>query len=53
MTPSDTLHFSYRALRAYPGRTALILLAMCIGVAAIILLTSLGEGARLYVIGQL
>ncbi|MDD5391544.1 MAG: ABC transporter permease [Thiothrix sp.] len=52
MKPQDTLHFSYRALRAYPGRTALILLAMCIGVAAIILLTSLGEGARLYVIGQ-
>lgn len=52
MTPPDTLQFSYRALRAYPGRTALILLAMCIGVAAIILLTSLGEGARLYVISQ-
>lgn len=52
MQPQDTLRFSYQALRAYPGRTALILLAMCIGVAAIILLTSLGEGARLYVIGQ-
>lgn len=52
MKAQDTLHFSYQALRAYPGRTALILLAMCIGVAAIILLTSLGEGARLYVIGQ-
>jgi putative ABC transport system permease protein len=52
MKTQDTLHFSYQALRAYPGRTALILLAMCIGVAAIILLTSLGEGARQYVIGQ-
>ncbi|WP_040839486.1 ABC transporter permease [Thiothrix nivea] len=52
MKAQDTLHFSYQALRAYPGRTALILLAMCISVAAIILLTSLGEGARLYVIGQ-
>lgn len=52
MKPQDTLHFSYQALRAYPGRTSLILLAMCIGVAAIILLTSLGEGARRYVIGQ-
>lgn len=52
MKPQDTLHFSYQALRAYPGRTALILLAMCIGVAAIILLTSLGEGARLYVVSQ-
>lgn len=52
MKTQDTLHFSYQALRAYPGRTTLILLAMCIGVAAIILLTSLGEGARQYVIGQ-
>ena len=52
MKLQDTLHFSYQSLRAYPGRTALILLAMAIGVAAIILLTSLGEGARLYVVGQ-
>lgn len=50
--PQDTLHFSYRALRAYSGRTFLILLAMSIGVAAIIILTSLGEGARRYVITQ-
>lgn len=52
MKAQDTLFFSYQALRAYPGRTSLILLAMSIGVAAIILLTSLGEGARRYVIGQ-
>lgn len=52
MKPQDTLYFSYHALRAYPTRTVLILLAMCIGVAAIILLTALGEGARRYVIGQ-
>lgn len=52
MKAQDTLQFSYHALRAYPARTLLILLAMCIGVAAIILLTALGEGARLYVVGQ-
>lgn len=52
MKARDTLYFSYQALRAYPGRTALILLAMSIGVAAIILLTSLGEGARRYVVSQ-
>lgn len=52
MKPQDTLHFSYQALRTNPGRTALILLAMSIGVTAIIVLTSLGEGARLFVIQQ-
>lgn len=49
MRASDTFHFSRIALTAYPTRTALILLAMTIGVAAVIVLTSLGEGARQYV----
>lgn len=48
----DTFNFSRIALKAYPARTALILLAMSIGVASVIILTSLGEGARQYVIGQ-
>ncbi len=48
----DTVRFSTAALRASPGRTALILLAMVIGIASVILLTSLGEGARRYVAGQ-
>jgi len=48
----DTLNFSQTTLRAYPARTALILLAMAIGVASVIILTSLGEGARNYVTGQ-
>jgi len=52
MRPQDTLRFSYKSLKAYPGRTFLILLAMGIGVAAIIILTSLGEGARRYVVSQ-
>lgn len=52
MRAADTLRFSRLALTAYPGRTALILLAMSIGVASVIILTSLGEGARLYVKGQ-
>ena len=52
MRTSDTLRFGQSALRAYPGRTALIVLAMAIGVASVIVLTSLGEGARLYVTGQ-
>lgn len=48
----DTLNFGQTSLRAYPTRTALILLAMAIGVASVIVLTSLGEGARQYVTGQ-
>jgi len=45
----DTLQFSFRAASGYPARTFLILLAMAIGVGAVILLTALGEGARRYV----
>lgn len=52
MRLSDILQFSQRALTAYPSRTALILLAMSIGVASVIILTSLGEGARQYVVNQ-
>jgi len=52
MRTADAFNFSWRALTAYPARTALILLAMSIGVASVIILTSLGEGARLYVKGQ-
>ncbi|RMF21935.1 MAG: ABC transporter permease, partial [Deltaproteobacteria bacterium] len=40
------------ALRRYPGRTFLMLLAMAIGVAAVVVLTALGEGARRYVAGE-
>ncbi len=52
MRIADVLRFDAASLRASPSRTALILLAMAIGVAAVIVLTSLGEGARQYVIGQ-
>ncbi len=49
MKALDTFQFSFRAASGYPARTALILLAMAIGVGAVILLTALGEGARRYV----
>ena len=45
----DILGFSLRAASGYPNRTLLMLLAMAIGVASVIVLTALGEGARLYV----
>ena len=49
---NDVIQFAYHAMRGYRMRTYLMLLAMAIGVASVILLTSLGEGARLYVTKQ-
>jgi len=48
----DIFEFSLHALQGYLSRTLLTLLAMSIGVASVVLLTSLGEGARLYVSQQ-
>jgi putative ABC transport system permease protein len=52
MRPSDILRFARDAASAYPLRTALSLLAMSIGVAAVVVLTALGDGARRYVVSQ-
>jgi putative ABC transport system permease protein len=52
MRLSDLLNFAWQVVRGSPGRTFLILLAMGIGVAAVVAVTSLGEGARLYVLNQ-
>jgi putative ABC transport system permease protein len=49
---SDVSHFAWGALRGYPTRTLLMLIAMGIGVAAVVVLTSLGDGARRYVTGE-
>ena len=48
----DVSLFAWRALRGYPTRTILMLIAMAIGVAAVVILTSLGEGARRYVTNE-
>jgi len=45
----DVIRFSFHSIERTPGRTALMLLAMGIGVAAVIVLTGLGEAARRYV----
>lgn len=52
MRQGDVLAFTLRTLKGYRLRTSLMLLAMAIGVAAVVVLTSLGEGARRYVTGQ-
>ncbi|MFH1076275.1 MAG: ABC transporter permease, partial [Pseudomonadota bacterium] len=46
---ADVIKFSSKALIGYPGQTFLMLLAMAIGVSSVVLLISLGEGARKYV----
>jgi putative ABC transport system permease protein len=48
----DLVGFAARALRGHRLRTGLSLLGVAIGVAAVVTLTALGEGARRYVIGQ-
>jgi putative ABC transport system permease protein len=52
MTAADLFAFCLQALSGHRLRTALSLLGMAIGVAAVITLTALGEGARRYVIDQ-
>jgi putative ABC transport system permease protein len=52
MTARDLLRFAFGALSGHRLRTFLSLLGMAIGVAAVITLTALGEGARLYVVDQ-
>ena len=50
MRLADQLAFTSRALVGARVRTLLMLLAMGIGVASVIVLTALGEGARRYVV---
>lgn len=52
MSTGDLIAFAVRALRGHRFRTALTLLGVAIGVAAVILLTALGDGARRYVMLQ-
>ena len=48
----DALQYASGSLRGSRTRTLLMIIAMTIGVAAVVVLTALGEGARRYVIGQ-
>ena len=48
----DLFRFSLRALRGHRLRTWFSVLGVAIGVASVIMLTSLGEGARLYIAGE-
>jgi putative ABC transport system permease protein len=52
MTLRDTLTLSFATVTSYRTRSLLMVLAMALGVAAVVVLTALGDGARRYVVGQ-
>ena len=52
MRVEDVTRYALGSLNGARSRTALMLLAMSIGVAAVLVLTSLGEAARRYVSGE-
>jgi putative ABC transport system permease protein len=52
MRLADILGFAWISLSGSRTRAALMMIAMAIGVAAVVVLTSLGEGARRYVVGE-
>ena len=49
MNLQDRLHFNWQVLNRHRLRTGLLLITIALGVASVIMLTSLGEGARRYV----
>ena len=52
MRSTDAFRFCYGAMAGYPLRSGLMVLAMAIGVSAVVLLSTLGEATRHYVSGQ-
>lgn len=52
MTLRDALALSLASVASTRTRSLLIVLAMAVGVAAVVMLTALGDGARGYVVGQ-
>lgn len=52
MLLSDLVRFTYASLRAHRLRTGLTALGIAVGIAAVILLTSIGEGLHRFVIDE-
>ena len=52
MSPVDVLGFAFTAIARHRRRSLFSVLGMTIGVAAVVVLTALGEGARRYVTDQ-
>lgn len=49
---TDIIHFSWQVLVRHRFRSVMVLLAMALGVASIVVLTALGEGARRFVLDE-
>jgi len=52
MTWTDSIHLALRALTAHRLRSFLTLLGIAVGIAAVILLTSIGEGVHRFVLAE-
>ena len=52
MTPGDTAALALETLRLHRLRTALTVVAVAIGVTAVLILTALGDAAKRYVVNQ-
>ena len=52
MLPFDVVRYAYGAAAGNRLRTVLLMLAMSIGVAAVVVLTALGDGARRFVVNE-
>lgn len=52
MKPGECVAFAFRAFSGHGVRTGLSLAGVAIGVAAVVVLTAIGEGAQHYVTGQ-
>lgn len=52
MRATDLLRFTFLALRRQRFRSLMLLVSVAIGVASVLILVSLGEGARQYVLGE-
>ncbi len=48
----DIIHYSWQALSRHRFRSSMALLSMALGVASVVVLTALGEGARRFVLGE-
>lgn len=52
MLRRDRLKFALRAVTAHPARSSLTVIGIAIGIAAVVLLTSIGEGVHRFVIAE-
>lgn len=52
MAPSDLSRYAWQSIRSHRLRTALTMLGIVIGIASVILLTSIGEGTRRFILAE-